>query len=251
MKDIIRSYQDALAIRCELALTQTNGWHFLYRGHSSTNFKLLSMVGRKKPYNNDLLDSECRCFNEFKGLVKVEKWQKFKINSYNDNMFYMSIGRHLGLDCRLLDWSAKIETALYFASFNDELSEENGHLWVMCYPKSIDDANAQKDPFSVNSFTLVKEDFWSTDDIPIDNQPLGIARRFSQNGFFTIAPTEQLTIPLDELGMGDVHFLPFTITPNAKEDIRKHLHGYGDNLHLSTSCRIEKEIKEINSKYFK
>lgn len=251
MKEIISNYQDALDIRDKLASKQTNGWHFLYRGHASINFKLLSMVGRKKPFDSNILNSEQRCLNEFKDLVKVENWLQFKIISYNEDMYYMSIGRHLGLDCRLLDWSASLNTALYFASFDKEYSEKDGHLWVMCYPKSVNDSNAKLDPFRVDKFTLVKEDYWSIDDIPINNQPLGIARRFSQNGFFTITPTKQLTKPLDELDIGEVHLFSFIITQNAKEDIRNHLYQYYDKLYLSTTCSIENDIKEINCKYFK
>ena len=251
MKEIIRNYQDALDVRNKLAPKQTNGWHFLYRGHASMGFKLLSMIGRKQPIKGDWLDCERKSLNDFKDLVKKENWLQYKIGSYNEEMFYLSIGRHIGLACRLLDWTTKLETALYFAALDKDFKNEDGQLWVMCYPDSIDDRNAKVDPFGINKLTLVKENYWSKDDTPANNQPLGIARRFSQNGFFTITPTDQLTTPLDKIDKGDVHFIPYTIAASAKEDILNHLSGYEEYLHLSTSSTIDEEIKIINSKYFK
>ena len=251
MKKIINCFQDALEIREELAPKQTSGWHFLYRGHASTKYELLSTAGRKQPIEGILLDSERKCLNDFKDLVKDENWHQFKIPNYNEDMFFMSIGRHLGLDCRLLDWTAKLETALYFAALDKDFKNEDGQLWVMCYPDSIDDRNAKIDPFRIDKLTLVKENHWSKDDIPANNQPLGIARRFSQNGFFTITPTDQLTTPLDKIDKGDVHFILFKIAASVKEDILNHLSRYEEYLHLSTSSTIDEEIKIINSKYFK
>lgn len=250
MKEIIRNYQDALDVRNELAPKQTSGWHFLYRGHASMGFKLLSMIGRKQPINGDLIDCERKCLNDFKDLVKNENWLQYKIGSYNEDMYYLSIGRHIGLACRLLDWTSKLETALYFAALDKDYKSEDGQLWVMCYPDSIDDRNAKVDPFGIDKLTLVKENYWSKDDTPAYNQPLGIARRFSQNGFFTITSTEQLTIPLDKIDKSDVHFIPFKIAASGKEDILNHLQGYDAFLRLSTSSKIEVDIKEINANYF-
>lgn len=251
MKKIINCFQDALEIREELAPKQTSGWHFLYRGHASMKYELLSTAGRKQPIEGILLDSERKCLNDFKDLVKDENWHQFKIPNYNEDMFFMSIGRHLGLDCRLLDWTAKLETALYFAISDNKSIVEEGYLWVMCYLGSIDDRYANLDPFSVNKLTLVKENFWSKNDTPIKEQPLGIARRYSQNGFFTIAPTELLATPLNELETDVISFIPIKIGTSAKVDILNHLRGYEEYLHLLTSSTIDEEIKIINSKYFK
>ena len=250
MEKIIRNYQEALDVRNELAPKQTDGWHFLYRGHASMRFELLSMIGRKQPINGDCINSERGCLNDFKALVAEENWQQFKVKSYNDDMFYMSIGRHLGLDCRLLDWTAKLETALYFAASDNKCMEEDGCLWVMCYPNSIDDSGAKIDPFNVNEIKLVKENFWLENDLPISILPLGIARRFSQNGFFTITPTYQLPMPLNELSFGDVIFISYRITPNAKAEILDYLHGYDFFLQLSTPSRLRDVIRAINASYF-
>ncbi len=167
MKKIINCFQDALEIREELAPKQTSGWHFLYRGHASTKYELLSSAGRKQPIEGYRFDSERKCLSDFKDLVKDKNWQQFMIPNYNEDMFFMSIGRHLGLDCRLLDWTAKLETALYFAASDKDNQEKDGCLWVMCYPNSINDSAAKLAPFNVNEIKLIKENFGSDYDICI------------------------------------------------------------------------------------
>ena len=123
-KTIINSYKDALNCRSYLAPYQMKDCRFLYRGHASNSFELLSMVGRKNPIDGKLLGNEKKCFNEYKEIVKDKGWENFKIQSYNKDMFYMGIGRHLGLDCRLLDWTASLDTALYFASSDEKYESE-------------------------------------------------------------------------------------------------------------------------------
>ena len=57
-KTIINSYKDALNCRSYLAPYQMKGCRFLYRGHASNSFELLSMVGRKNPIDGKLLGNE-------------------------------------------------------------------------------------------------------------------------------------------------------------------------------------------------
>ena len=163
----------------------------------------------------------------------------------------MSIGRHLGLNCRLLDWTASLDTALFFATADEKLSKEDAHLWMMAYHGEIKDFNVDIKPFTVNELTLVKEDYCLPDDNLIENQPLGILRRMRQNGFFTITPSYQLTIPLNELETDYIHFIPFEIKANAKSDILKNVTKNEDFLCLSKHNKIEDDIKSINAQYFK
>jgi len=249
--EIIDSYNGALNIRAKFAPYQTSGWHFFYRGHASTCFKLLSMVGRKPPLNGDILESEQSCFNNYLQLIKNENWLDFKLKIDNEELFYMSIGRHLGLDCRLLDWTSSLDTALFFATSNEKLYKEDGHLWMIAYHGEIKDFNVVRTPFTVNELTLVKEDYYLPDDNLIENQPLGILRRMRQNGFFTITPSYQLTTPLNKLETDNIHFIPFEIKANAKSDILKNVKKNEDFLCLSKHSKIEDDIKSINAQYFK
>jgi len=68
--------------------------------------------------------------------------------------------------------------------------------------------------------------------------------------YSVISPTDQLTMPLDNLDTGDIHFVPFKIAASAKEDILNHLADYADYLHLSASSLMDDDIRAINTKYF-
>lgn len=248
MNSIISCFKDALDIRRELACYQTSGWHFLYRGHSKLSYKLLSMAGRKRPLDGDLLKSERASLNDFKRMAGEENLLDYKVRKYNTDLFYMSVGRHLGLDCRLLDWTSSLETALFFASSANE--KEDGHLWILLYQGTIDDTYAQMDPFSIDKTVIIKENYILPDGASIESQPLGILRRFSQNGFFTLAPTELVTRPLDELEKKDFYLMPIVIDSNAKSDIINNVAKDNELLRLSIHEPLESAIITLNSKYF-
>lgn len=250
MKNTITSYKNALDYRYEIASKQPRGWHILYRGHASNSFELLSMVGRKIPIKGKLTENENHCFNEYKELVKDKGWERFKINSYDRDLFYMSIGRHLGLDCRLLDWTASLETALYFASSDKNFIFEKGHLWIMVYKGKIDDTIANVNPFDIKDFALIKENYFVPCNKSMDDFPLGQQRRFAQNGFFTIVPSNMLTTPLDKMQMDTIKLIRVEITSDAKIDILNQLPDSYSNFLYKGNSELEEQIKVINSKYF-
>lgn len=250
MKTIIESYKDAVDCRSYLALYQMKDYHFLYRGHASNSFELLSMVGRKNPIDGKLMENEKKCFNEYKVIVKDKGWENFKIQSYHKDMFYMGIGRHLGLDCRLLDWTASLDTALYFASSDKKYESEDGHLWIMGYYGKIDDTNAKVNPFDIDDFALIKEYYLVPRNMSMDNLPLGELRRFAQNGFFSIVPSDMLTTPLDKMQMDTFKLIRVEITSDAKKDILNQLPESYSNFLYKGNSELETQIKQINSKYF-
>lgn len=246
---VIRCYQDAYDIRTEIAPFQTRGWHLFYRGHANESFKLLPTIGRKKPLFGDMTKCEQAYFHEYKQLVKIEEWERYKPSSLNDDLFLMSIGRHLGLDCRLLDWSASLDTALFFAAGDEANSDCDGTLWIMVYKGTIDLGNAKTDPFSFTDFSIIKESHLWLNDV-VSSQPLGLSRRLRQNGFFTITPTENVTTPLNEQNIQNTFFFPIKIKAEAKSDIIKKVPRDEDWLLLNRPSRIADDIKVINSKYF-
>lgn len=251
MKMVIENYNDALALRSKLSRWQINGFHLLYRGHASNSFELLSTIGRKMPVNGNLLDSERKCFLDYKHLIADKNWAQYKKPSYNDDLFYMSIGRHLGLDCRLLDWTASLETALFFASANDRFLNENGHLWIMVYEGAINDSHANENPFNTKEVTLIKESYYSPKSQSINEFPLGEQRRFAQNGFFTIVPSNLIKTPLNRMLFTNIMLKKVNITVEAKQSILEELSiCYSDYLYKKKS-KIEIEIDRINANYFK
>jgi len=208
------------------------------------------MVGRKKTLNGNLPGSEFNCFQDYIKLVNNKGWLDYKLNSYNEELFYMSIGRHLGLDCRLLDWSASLDTALYFAVSETKYVEEDGHLWIMAYHGNVDEKHARNNPFIINDFAIIKEAYLLPNGKYIKDQPEGILRRFYQNGFFTITPTNLLKTPLNEIELNNVKFFPIVIESKAKKSIIKCVPRSDDYLYLSEHLSIEDDIRAINMKYF-
>ena len=167
-------------------------------------------------------------------------------------MFYLSLGRHLGLDCRLLDWTASLDTALYFASYKKQLQKEKGALWIMLYRGSLEESSAKFNPFDVKEVTLVKEAYIIPRNQKFDNLPLGELRRFYQNGFFTITPSDKLTIPLNSIQTNHIEYIKIEVTPNAKIDIMDNLGSdYTTKVHMtSKESMLESTIKRINEKHF-
>lgn len=248
----ISSFQDALNLRLELAPKQTSGWHFLYRGHSSDSYKLLSTIGRKKPINGILSESEISCLQDFMSLDNLYKWDRYRVATHNKDLFYMAAGRHLELDSRLLDWTAKLETALYFASSAQQHQGSNGCLWVLCYKGSIDCSAAKLNPFEVKDMTIVKEATLLPDDLYFDNIPEGILRRERQNGFFTITPTADIYTPLNKITYENIRFVPITVLASAKKNILTNLSsGYNDYLHLTSCVELQNDVMKVNAKYFR
>ena len=208
------------------------------------------MVGRKRPISGDRMNSEYSCFQDYLKLVRAETWLDFKLKRENEVLFFMSIGRHLGLDCRLLDWTAALDTALYFATSDVGFINEDAHLWIMAYYGSVNSLNANNNPFDVKELTLIKEDYYIPDELLIEDKPLGILRRFRQNGFFTVTPTDLLTTPLEKLATESIRFTPIEIKASAKSVIAEEIVKDDDWLCLSHHFKIEDYIKAINSKYF-
>ena len=71
----------------------------------------------------------------------------------------------------------------------------------------------------------------------MENFPLGEQRRFAQNGFFTIVPTDMILKKVE-------------ITANAKKNILSALPKCYESYLYKSNSIIETEIKRINSMYF-
>lgn len=245
---IIRNNEDITSLLQEFLEMRPAGYHLLYRGESKTNYKLVPSIARFQPRNGDLILSEKQCFDDFMKYITKGNIENFKLESYNPEMFYMSTGRHLGLSCRLIDWTARLETALYFAS--KENGNECGQLHILKQKGQLSDDTAKISPFDVKELTIVKEGFYSKDDISIRNFPMGELRRFRQNGFFTVSPTNCLQTPINEMNVKDIEFEKILISADAKREIMQNLASDYKNYVYDFECNEETEVKRINAKYF-
>ena len=106
----------------QIMLNYTKGIR-LYRGHESKEYKLKSTITRLLQQENkgepiqvqNILTAERRGFEMFCKDVFKEEWLKHKPKQTDASLFKMSIGRHLGVPCRLIDVTASPETAVWFA----------------------------------------------------------------------------------------------------------------------------------------
>lgn len=119
----IRTMSDIRTLQEVIALNYTKGIR-LYRGHESSIYKIESTIVRHVKGNNkdcliqDVLDAELKGYNLFCSDVFKEEWLQNKPRKSDETLFAMAIGRHLGLPCRLIDVTASLETAIWFAVMN-------------------------------------------------------------------------------------------------------------------------------------
>lgn len=143
----IRTMSDIRTLEEFVALNYTKGIR-LYRGHESRDYKIESTIVRHVKGKNvdctiqDVLNAETKGFNLFCHDVFKEKWMRNKLDKSDDTLFKMSIGRHLGLPCRLIDVTASLETAIWFAVMNPKFYNTDGEIILIVLVKTMLQAQA-------------------------------------------------------------------------------------------------------------
>ena len=160
----------------------------LYRGHESKEYKLESTIVRLLKQTNrgcpiqiqDILTAERRGFDLFCKEVFKEEWLMHKPRRTDETLFKMSIGRHLGLPCRLIDVTASIETAVWFTVMDPRHYNEDGEIILIVLDKEKA-FGEDRSPFNTADVSYSHEVFLADS---LDDLPLGEQRRFIQNGHF-------------------------------------------------------------------
>ncbi len=215
---------------------------FFFRGHPDIEYSLLSTIGRTTNVN---YSNEYAIFHKLKTICDDEGYARYRMDSFNEELFYYGAGRHLGLTCRLLDWTAGIWEALSFALYGN--NEKDGALWVMMLPNDYPLEN--RSPFSIqdDSIHILKEDYYYPDESPVF--PLGIQRRSRQHGFFSVVKESSIATPLNEVSTDTpCVFYRFIIPKEEKGAIRqdKNLLNVDSWLYVNDEAPIIKKIKCIN-----
>lgn len=136
----IRTMSDIRTLEEFVALNYTKGIRF-YRGHESRDYKIESTIVRyvkeKKTDCSiqDILDAEKKGFNMFCRNIFKEEWLRNKLEKSDETLFKMSVGRHLGLPCRLIDVTASLETAIWFAIMNPKFYNMDGEIILIVLDK--------------------------------------------------------------------------------------------------------------------
>lgn len=242
---LIRTICDIKTLQEFVALKYTNGL-ILYRGHESRDYKIESTIVRllnQKGTNctvQNLLDAEKKSFDLFCYDVFKEEWLHNKLENSDEDLFKMSIGRHLGLPCRLIDVTASLENAIWFAVMNPKYYNKDGEVILIVLNKE-DVLGTDHSPFSTTKkVSYANEPFII--DSSLSDLPLGEQRRFIQYGRFIWVDDNSLLNEEHVIADNAVHVAHFTIPWYAKQALAIEL--YRD---VYSGCAYQAQIEKIKN----
>lgn len=237
----IRTKSDIKMLQEYVAFNYTKGIS-LYRGHESRDYKIESTIvrhvkGTKKECSiEDILEAEKKGYKMFCSDVFKAEWLHNKSNKSDYTLFAMSIGRHLGLPCRLIDVTASLETAIWFAVMNPKFYNEDGEVVLIVLDKNnVSDTN--QSPFNATRLSYAHEPFMADS---LNELPLGEQRRFIQNGHFVWVDNSSLLNEEQVISNSAFHVERFTIPWHAKLTLSIDL--FRD---MYSGCAYQSEIAKI------
>ena len=245
----VNNFLDVKELKKQLGFfASLKGYDILYRGHALPGFELKPSIAR-----GTIIDysQELELLPYLKKICRNAGYEKYRLDNFNENLFYLSIGRHLGFNCRLLDWTLSLDTALFFLS-TDAL-DNDGVLWVMAVPRSVESEN--RDPFTIQDdmIHILKEPFYipaSEDGKPLP-QPLGLLRRAHQNGFFSETTCDLLDTPINEIHSNQgIRFLRYHIPSEVKKAWAQSvdMESWKEWI-LDKEDEVNKKVKDLNNLY--
>lgn len=217
-------------------------YDFLFRGHASKDWLLKPTLARLEKAN---YSRESEVLKEFKAYCVEQGYDRFRLDLFNEDLFYMGMGRHLGLNSRLLDWSAGICESMAFL-LEDTHLKEDGLIWIIAKPKSILFENIS--PLKINDGQLhfLKEAYYLPSDL---NPPLGEKRRWRQHGFFTAMAEKHINTSLLELIKHTNIKVLSVLVPNSAKQIfkEKDLFYVTPFLLVDQDCNDIQYVNKLNS----
>lgn len=154
----------------------------------------------------------------------------------NETLFEMSIGRHLGLPCRLIDTTLSLETAIWFAVMNPRFYNIDGEVVLIVLDKNkISDTN--QSPFKTTRLSYANEPFVA--DV-LDDLPLGEQRRLVQDGRFIWVDDNSLLNEEQVISNSTFHIEHFTIPWQSKLPLAIEL--FKD---VYSGCAYQSDIAKI------
>jgi hypothetical protein len=241
----IRTMSDIIRLKEFVSFNFTKGIR-LYRGHESIDYKIESTIVRLLSHKNkdcsvqDVLVSEKNGFNKFCRAIFKDEWLKNKLPKSDDDLFKMSIGRHLGLPCRLIDVTTDLETAIWFAVMNPKYYNVDGELVLIVLDKK-DVAGTNQSPFCATKVSYAHEPFKTNS---LNDLPLAEQRRFIQNGHFIWVGDDDLSNEEQAIAETAFRIEHFTIPWQAKLPLAIELYRdvYSGCAYQSDIARIKRSI---------
>lgn len=243
--NLITSLDDLSDLETKIGLLRFQGYIFLFRGHADKSFLLSPTIVRNKVLK---FSQEKEILELFKSICHSFGYDEYRMNGFNENLYYLGIGRHLGLFSRLLDWTAGIYDALSFL-MDDSFQNKDGELWILAF-KNDQLHFENRDPLSIDdqNIHILKEQYY----LPNENSlPLGIYRRFRQHGFFTVQSEGLLNIPLSDFAEKSGFSLINVSIPKETKALLKDYDRLTtlDWLYVDKDEPILKEIDNLNGKF--
>ena len=241
----IRTKSDIKILQNYVAFNYTKGIS-LYRGHESCDYKIESTIVRHVKGKNkdcsvqDVREAELKGYNLFCSDVFKEEWLHNKLRTSDEILFKMSISRHLGLPCRLIDVTASLETAIWFAVMNPHFYNVDGEIVLIVLDKN-DILDTNQSPFKATKLSYAHEPFMTDS---LDELPLGEQRRFVQNGHFIWVNDKSLLNEEQVISDSAFHIERFTIPWYAKFPFAVELFRdvYSGCAHQSEIANIKQHI---------
>ena len=202
----------------ELIRSNVNREDFLiYRGVSNKDYQLIPSIMRKEifSYNPQKVEVdylEKRILTEFKKqarpylkrLPRESKWE----------WEWLALSQHHYLPTRLLDWTERAGTALFFAVEKKEdvkKEKEDACVWAIIAPDQINDTRQTPD---------------SLDGVRLYRPPHIVPRITMQQGCFTVHPGNYMSGVMSWIRGPKIKFI---IKSRHKERIRQGLYAAGVN----------------------
>lgn len=124
---------------------------WIFRGHSSTFFKLIPGVGRGGHTSRTAKKFETSVFESFKRSALPYLKQ-----TPNDDWAWLAIAQHHGLPTRLLDWTLNPFVGLYFAVAGNPT--DDGKFFALYAPRKMSTNMRERSPFEIQSpFKFIPE----------------------------------------------------------------------------------------------
>lgn len=212
---------DTLADYKELkeSLARYQSYMILYRGHADYDWPLIPSLVREPVGSFEL---ERLNYPELRSFLISKGYERFRLDGFNEELFYLGIGRHLGLKSRLLDWTAGMDDSIDAFLLDEKRLDLPGALWIMFIPRDLSLEKGKPFDISDNDIHIYKEGFFSPDGTSIKDFPEGLLRRFRQHGYFTATAESIMDTPLDAIpSRNGIQFVKMKISHSLKSDLVK------------------------------